>query len=181
MQTKQVKPLTNFEEIEKKYFKIVTSKEFSNLIDLFKKHKDIYVIGNGGLHYVASHMATDISRLVPDKYCYSFDSFGFITSSANDFGFDSIFKRWIETCVNSESSSLLLGLSCSGKSKNILNAFDYVDNLGWDTFMIAGRPSELDFPKITIDAFHYHTVEALCLMLFYEIIHALGHECPALN
>ena len=84
MQTKTIKPLTNFEDIEKKYSKIVTSNEFSILIDLFKKHKDIYVIGNGGLHYVASHMATDISRLVPDKYCHSFDSFGFITK---DFSF----------------------------------------------------------------------------------------------
>lgn len=181
MQTKLVKPLTNFEELEKKYFKIVTSNDFASLIELFKKHKDIYVIGNGGLHYVASHMATDISRLVPDKYCHSFDSFGFITSSANDFGFDSIFKRWIETCVNPNSPSLILGMSCSGKSKNIINAFNYVENLGWDTFMIAGRPTDLKYPKITIDAYHYHTVEAICLMLFYEIIHALGHECPALD
>ena len=175
-----LKPITNFEKIEEKYSEIVTSEQFSHLIDLFKKHRDIYVVGNGGLHYVASHMATDVSRLVPDKYCHSFDSFGFITSSANDFGFDSIFQRWIETCVNHNNSSLLLGLSCSGRSKNVINAFDYVDNLDWDCFLISGRPTNTKYPNIVMDVIHYHTVEAICLMLFYEIIHALGYSCPKL-
>ena len=68
--------------------------EYKQLVNLCTKHSQIYVIANGGLHYVASHMATDMSRLLKDKYCYSFDSFGFITSSANDFGFDSIFEKW---------------------------------------------------------------------------------------
>ena len=82
-------PLTNFENIEEMFSKAVQSDEYLNLVRLIQKHSQIYVIGNGGLHYVASHMATDMSRLLKEKYFYSFDSFGFITSSANDFGFDS--------------------------------------------------------------------------------------------
>ena len=76
-------------------------------------------------------MATDISRLVNSKHVHSFDSFGFITSSANDYGFDSIFKRWIENCVPKEKKSLLVGLSCSGTSKNIIKAFEYGKSLGY--------------------------------------------------
>ena len=174
-------PRTNFENLEEKFNKAVTSDSFKILISLFNKHDDIYVIGNGGLHYVASHMATDISRLVPNKYCHSFDSFGFITSSANDFGFDSIFERWLKNCVNSRNNGLILGLSCSGTSKNIINAFNYGKTIGWDSFLISGRPTKLDCPHIQIDAKHYHTVEAFSLMLFYEIIHALGYSCPTIG
>ena len=45
--------------------------------------------------------------------------------------FDSIFKRWIENCVPKEKKSLLVGLSCSGTSKNIINAFEYGKYLGY--------------------------------------------------
>ena len=171
--------ITNFENLENKFSEAVTSDSYKKLIELFKKHEDIYVIGNGGLHYVASHMATDISRLVPDKYCHSFDSFGFITSSANDFGFDTIFERWIDVCVNtSNRKGLIIGLSCSGTSKNIVNAFEYGKKIGWDVFLVSGRPTNLSVPHIEIGAKHFHTVEVFCLMLFYEIIHSLGHSCP---
>lgn len=171
-------PITDFESLESKFKTAVCSDEFSLLIDLFKRNKNIYVIANGGLHYVASHMATDISRLVPDKFCHSFDSFGFITSSANDFGFDSIFERWLVNCICPSEKSLLIGLSCSGSSKNIIKAFDYAKSKDWDLFFVTGRKTTYNCPSLSIDAYHYHTVEAFSLMLFYEIIHRLGSKCP---
>jgi len=176
-----MKTLANFENIEKKFENAVTSSEYQELVELIIKHKNIYVIGNGGLHYVASHMATDISRLVPDKYCFSFDSFGFITSSANDHGFDSIFKKWIENCIDMSKPALIIGLSCSGKSKNIIEAFDYAKHYDWDLFFVTGKRSTYSCSNLCINANHYHTVETFCLMLFYEIIHSLGHKCPELH
>ena len=171
-------PLTNFENIEEKFSKAVQSDNYRNLVRLLEKHSQIYVIGNGGLHYVASHMATDMSRLLSSKYCYSFDSFGFITSSANDFGFDSIFERWLRNCVSKDQKALLIGLSCSGSSQNILNAFDYAKSIGWDTFFITGKAPTADVNSLTLNARHFHTVETFCLMLFYELIHSLGGVCP---
>ena len=170
--------LTNFENLEDKFNQAVTSDKYYKLVNLIKKHNQIYVAANGGLHYVASHMATDMSRLLKDKYCYSFDSFGFITSSANDFGFDSIFERWLTNCVPSNQKALLIGLSCSGSSKNILKAFDYAKSIGWDTFFITGKESDPKYDSLTINAKHFHTVETFCLMLFYELIHSLGGNCP---
>lgn len=170
--------LTDFEGLESKFKAVTGSEEMESLINLFRKHDNIYVIGNGGLHYVASHMATDISRLVQGKYCHSFDSFGFITSSANDYGFDSIFERWLINCVNTSKPSLLIGLSCSGRSKNILNAMRVVGEKGWDTFLISGKERSEVQNSININARYFHTVEAFCLMLFYEIIHRLGASCP---
>jgi len=168
----------DFENLEEKFSSSIHSSEFDELIRLFDKHNSIYVIGNGGLHYVASHMATDISRLVPGKYCHSFDSFGFITSSANDFGFDSIFERWLANCVDTSGPALLLGLSCSGTSKNIMQAFSFAQSIDWDCFLVTGKKPSLSVPYLTFNAKYFHTVETLSLMLFYEIIHRLDGNCP---
>jgi len=174
-------PIVNFENLEIKFQQAVNSDEFKKLISLCAKHSEIYVIGNGGLHYVASHMATDMSRLLPEKYCYSFDSFGFITSSANDFGFDYIFERWLRNCVPKNQKAILIGLSCSGNSKNIINAFDYAEELGWDTFFVTGKTPSANYNSLSINVKHFHTVEAFCLMLFYEMIHCLGGVCPEIK
>ena len=47
------KPLTNFENLERKFNEAVTSESYSKLIELFKKHDDIYVIGNPSICVVA--------------------------------------------------------------------------------------------------------------------------------
>ncbi len=171
-------PLTNFENLEEKFSKAVLSAKYEELVNLVKRNNQIYLIANGGLHYVASHMATDMSRLIKDKYCYSFDSFGFITSAANDFGFDMIFERWLTNCVPNNNKALVIGLSCSGKSKNIIKAFDYAERIGWDTFFVTGKKSSEKYDSLCINAKHFHTVETFCLMLFYELIHSLGGVCP---
>jgi len=172
----------DFESIQAKYDHLIRSKGFASLAALCNKHQYIFVIGNGGLHYVASHMATDMTRLIPSKLVLSFDSFGFITSTANDNGFDSIFDNWLKLSYSNLPSALLIGMSCSGRSKNIISAFDYVSKLGWDSFLISGRnPFDDTISHLFLDCHHYHTVEALCLMLFYQLIHDCGSVCPSLN
>ena len=44
-------------------------------------------------------MACDMTRLIPMKTFHSFESVGFITSNANDYGYDNLFQRWLETIV----------------------------------------------------------------------------------
>ena len=177
----------DFENLEEKYRVAINSKPFSQLVDLITKCKKIYIIGNGGLHYVGSHMATDISRLIPGTVAKSFDSFGFITSSANDFGWDNIFLRWLETSsvLDDASNTLVYGLSCSGNSKNVVKALDYASNqLGFKTFLLSGRPLQpidVVHPELCIEAEYYHTVETLGLMRFYEMIHRSGNACPLIN
>ena len=77
-------------------------------------------------------MACDMSRLISNKSFFSFDSVGFITSNANDYGFDNIFTRWMETIALAQDydSTMVIGLSCSGRSKNVLNGLSGQKRIG---------------------------------------------------
>lgn len=177
----------DFENITEKYERALRSDDYKLLLDLFDRSQKVYVVANGGLHYVGSHMATDMTRLVPGKVLKSFDSFGFITSNANDHGWENIFVRWLETSaiLDNPSSTLVYGLSCSGNSRNVINAFRYGhEKFGFKTALLSGRKSRL-VPsythELTFGCEYYHTVECLSLMLFYDMVHKLGHCCPAIN
>ena len=135
--------LIDFENIEDKCRQAASTEEYCKLIAKVNAAKKIFLIGNGGLHYVASHMATDLSRLIPDKAVYSFDSVGFITSNANDHGYDKIYIRWLETITSVEDPKecLIIGLSCSGNSGNVVDTLHWGEDLDYATFLISGAES----------------------------------------
>lgn len=178
--------LIDFENIEQKCKTASESTEYQKLIEKVNSAKKIFLIGNGGLHYVASHMATDLSRLIPDKAVYSFDSVGFITSNANDHGYDKIFIRWLETIASVEDPNecLVIGLSCSGNSGNIIDTLHWGEDKGWSTFLISGANSEIlreEVDELAIKCNYFHTVEVSILMIFYDLIHRTGNHCPSIK
>jgi phosphoheptose isomerase len=187
-------PLTNapqshadFEDLEHKYQTAIHSPEYQQLIKLVGNSRKIYVVANGGLHYVGSHMATDLTRLVPAKVVRSFDSFGFISSNANDHGWENTFVRWLETSaiLDDPDTTMVYGMSCSGNSTNVIKAFEFArDRFGFKSFLLSGRPSKCkpsETLEICLNAEYYHTVETIGLMLFYDLVHKLGHACPVIN
>ena len=178
--------LIDFEDIEDKCNTAASSKEYDRLVDKVNQAKKIFLIGNGGLHYVASHMATDLSRLIPDKAVFSFDSVGFITSNANDHGYNKIFIRWLDTITPADNPEdcLVIGLSCSGNSANVVETLHWAEDLGISTFLISGTDSETlreDIDELSIRCEYFHTVEVATLMIFYDLIHRTGNHCPSIN
>ena len=176
----------DFENIEQRCRDVVASKPYNTLAGKVNAAKKIFLLGNGGLHYVASHMATDLSRLIPDKSVYSFDSVGFITSNANDHGFEHLFVRWLETIalVENPADCLIIGMSCSGNSSNVINALHWADDRNIDTFMVSGQKSEIlraDINEMSYDCEYFHTVEVLCMMMFYDLIHQTDNKCPSIR
>jgi D-sedoheptulose 7-phosphate isomerase len=176
----------NFENIESKLSEVVSTNEYSQLVAAVQQAKKVFLIGNGGLHFVASHMSTDLSRLVPGKAFYSFDSVGFITSNANDHGYEQLFVRWLQTtaAVENPSDCLIVGMSCSGNSINIINALHWADTNGFGTYMISGQSSKKlkkGISELAYNCEYFHTVEVMTMMLFYELIHQTGNRCPSIN
>jgi len=176
----------NFENIEKRCFDAIASSEYKELVLKVSKAKRIFLLGNGGLHFVASHMATDLSRLIPDKSVYSFDSVGFITSNANDHGFEQLFVRWLETIASIENPEecLVIGMSCSGNSSNVINALHWASDRSIDTFMVSGQKSDIlrqCVSEMSFECEYFHTVEVMCMIIFYDLIHQTDNKCPSIR
>ena len=89
----------------------------------------IYIIGNGGSAATASHMANDLAvglklREIRDFNVESLsDNSSICTAIANDIGYENIFYAQIKNKI--KSNDLLIAISCSGNSANILKAVKY--------------------------------------------------------
>ena len=105
--------------------------DISILLAKIRKAKRVYLIGNGGSYANAAHLANDL--LSCGIKAYTLDA-AFLTATGNDLGYESVFARWIETV--GEKGDLLIALSGSGTSKNILRAFTAAIILGMDTHLV---------------------------------------------
>lgn len=97
--------------------------------------KRVYIIGNGGSYANAAHIANDL--LACGIRTYTMDA-ATLTAFANDHGWYRAFARWLH--VVGESGDLLIALSGSGKSPNILTAIEEAENLGMAVQRIFGAP-----------------------------------------
>ena len=88
------------------------------LIKLNPKNK-IHIFGNGGSASIASHFSMDLTNNT-DLKCYNYNDPSMITCFANDFGFENWIKRAIKKY--GDKKNILILISSSGKSKNMLNA-----------------------------------------------------------
>jgi len=109
------------------------------LLERRESGNTVFFIGNGGSASTSSHFANDISigtnsYEVPFKVISLVDNISIITAIANDYGYDEIFSRQLE--VLASSGDLVVGISASGNSKNVIKAFEYSNRNGIDTFAI---------------------------------------------
>ena len=106
----------------------------SELISLVKNANRVFIIGNGGSYANAMHICNDL--LACGIPAFTLDPAS-MTASANDFGWDTVFQRWIMVCGS--RGDLLIALSGSGKSPNILKAITAADSLGMTVYRIFGN------------------------------------------
>ena len=106
----------------------------SNLISLIRKANRVYLIGNGGSWANSVHIANDL--LACGIKAYTLDP-ATLTASANDYGYETVFSRWISTV--GEPGDLLIALSGSGKSPNILAGIRAAEFCGMTVYRIFGN------------------------------------------
>src|SRR5690242_16574771 len=97
------------------------------ITDAFKNGKRVYFCGNGGSAADAQHLAAEFSgRFYTDRKALPAEALhcntSYLTAVANDYGYDQVFSRMIDGI--GEAGDILVGLSTSGNSPNILNAFE---------------------------------------------------------
>jgi D-sedoheptulose 7-phosphate isomerase len=109
------------------------------LLDARNRGATVFFIGNGGSASTASHFANDLS-IGTNDYDRPFraislvDNISIITAISNDFGYDEVFVKQLR--IFGEKGDVLVGISASGNSANLIKAFDYASTAGIKTVAI---------------------------------------------
>lgn len=107
---------------------------FKQNIILSKRNK-ILVFGNGAGAAIASHFSNDLTNTKKIK-TLSFDNSAHLTCFANDYGYENWVKKTIE--IYAEKKDLMIFLSASGNSKNMVNAAKFCKKKNINFFSITG-------------------------------------------
>jgi D-sedoheptulose 7-phosphate isomerase len=92
-------------------------------------------VGNGGSAAIASHMATDYSKN-GDVRSIALNDASMLTCLGNDLGYDRVFAKQIE--LHARAGDLVIAISSSGRSANILNAVDAATAAGCTIATMSG-------------------------------------------
>jgi len=112
------------------------------IIHCYENGGKVLFCGNGGSAADAQHLAAELSgRFYFDRHPLFAEALhvntSYITAVANDYGFDEVFARLVLAMGN--KNDMLIGLSTSGNSTNILRAFTEANSLGMITVGFTGE------------------------------------------
>ncbi len=116
--------------------------KFAEIIANAEGKNTIYVMGNGGSSAISSHFVCDFVKDVAVASGRKFkvvslsDNVGVLTAYANDMDYDLIFSEQLKNFL--QKDDVVLGISGSGNSKNILNAVEYANSVGAITCGLCG-------------------------------------------
>lgn len=99
------------------------------------ERKRLMFVGNGGSAAIASHMLMDYLN-AGNVRTTDFTSPALLTCMANDYGWDNVFSTPIEK--SADQGDILIAISSSGQSRNILNACDAADKKGCTIITFSG-------------------------------------------
>lgn len=103
----------------------------SSIAESVKKAKRVYIIGNGGSGANAEHISNDLQSCGVRAHTLNLAT---LTAWSNDFGYEHAFSKWIS--LHGEPGDMLIALSGSGKSPNILAAIDSAKRKGMETILV---------------------------------------------
>lgn len=144
------------------------------MVDVLAQGGTIYWCGNGGSAADSQHLAAElVGRFKDDRralrsVALSTDS-SVLTCIANDYFFDAIFSRQIEAI--GRSGDLLVGISTSGNSANVLKAFGVAKQLGLHTVGLLGK----DGGKARVMVDHAVVVPSTATARIQEAHILIGH------
>jgi D-sedoheptulose 7-phosphate isomerase len=111
-------------------------------IDAFKSDKKVLFCGNGGSAADAQHISAELSgRFYTDRPPLYSEALhvnsSYMTAVANDYSYDVVYSRMVEAC--GRKGDVLVGITTSGNSKNILAAMEMARKQGMITIGMTGQ------------------------------------------
>lgn len=155
---------------------------FERVCDIFRQYRDkgghILFIGNGGSAAIAQHMLADFLKNGGMKTISLYNQAN-ITCLGNDMNYEEVFAKQIEWLA--EEEDLLVAISSSGNSPNIVNAIEAMRKNGGEVITLTGFSADNickglgDF-NIYVPAREYGIVESIHNLLLQQVVDVLNHD-----
>lgn len=111
------------------------------IVDTFKAGGKVLSCGNGGSHCDAMHFAEELTGRYrenrPGYPAIAISDPSHLSCVSNDFGYEQVFSRYVEAVGN--KGDVLVGISTSGNSANIIRAFDAARAKGMRVIVLTGK------------------------------------------
>lgn len=148
------------------------------LYRVYRNDKQVFTLGNGGSASTASHMAADLAKNTIGPHMHRFrvhslnDNTAMLTALANDLGYENVFSEQLQNLIR--PGDLLITLSASGNSPNVLNAIRYAQRqsaavagiLGFE----GGEAAQLVDLAIVVPSDAYGVVEDVHLIINHIVV-----------
>lgn len=149
------------------------------LVNMFSevknKQKQVFFIGNGGSAAIASHMTADFMKNGNMKTCSLYDH-SLMTCMGNDYGYEYVFSKPLELLGN--EGDLLVAISSSGNSQNIVNALEVAGKRGLKIITFTGfhgknRMIGKGTYNVHVPVCHYGMVESIHNLILQQVVDAI--------
>ena len=159
------------------------------LLDAYHENRFVFVIGNGGSAANASHLCEDLGKgTLRDfegqkrlKVMSLTDNTPYILAWANDEGYERIFIEQLKNFA--EPGALLIAISGSGNSANVLRAVEYANAHGMATFGVTGfdggQLKQMAQQSLHVPSDNMGVVEAVHDIVFHYLVEALSEAFAA--
>lgn len=186
MNDRYINELIDTLELTKIYTKENATLDYENgiklLVECFGRHKasgaQVYFIGNGGSSAIASHMTADFMKNGGMK-TYSLYDNALTTCMGNDYGYEYIFSKPLEFLADEDN--LLVAVSSSGNSPNIVNAIEVASAKGtfvvtFTGFDLGNRIKQMGDINVYVPSSKYGIVESIHNLMLQQIVDILMEE-----
>jgi D-sedoheptulose 7-phosphate isomerase len=154
---------------------------FALLHDALEHGRGVYICGNGGSASTASHFAVDLGKNLRRRHGPRLrvvsltDNIAWLTAIANDESYTDCFAEQLRHHL--QPDDLLVGLSASGDSENVVRAFELARDVGANRLALVGfdggRLARLASAIVWVDSHDYGIVESVHLFVVHQLVHRL--------
>lgn len=152
------------------------SEGISLIFEEFVRHKNkrtqLFFVGNGGSSAIASHMTADFMKNGGMNTCSLYDN-AVITCMGNDYGYEYIFLKPLEFLLKEDD--LLVAISSSGNSQNIVNAIDVANKkkasiITFTGFKPDNKVKQMGDINVYVPCEKYGIVESIHNLILQQIV-----------
>ncbi len=156
----------------------------------YQTDNTIYCVGNGGSAATASHLATDLTKLTSHpsrprrlRALSLTESVSSMTAIGNDLAYEDVFVEQLKALLRPDD--VVIGISTSGSSPNVLRAIDYANRHGAVTIGITGsegrRLRDLARDSLVIRSANVQTIEDVSMVAAHLLCLLTLNKCSDLQ